>query len=72
MSDSQSWCQTPSGANDQVLLLLYVVLLMWGALSDERTGLPFVVVIVSSTYHLYLQFYLSALYIVICQEFSDL
>jgi hypothetical protein len=39
------------------LLLSDVVLLMWGALSDERTGLSFVV-IVSSTCHLYFFTYL--------------
>jgi hypothetical protein len=44
------------------------VLSMWGALSDERTGLSFVAVIISSTWHLYLQFYLSASYTVICHR----
>jgi hypothetical protein len=33
-------------------------------LSDERTGLPFTVFIVSNTCHLYLQFYMSALHTV--------
>jgi hypothetical protein len=44
------------------------VLFMWGALSDERTGLPFVAFIFSRTWHLNWQFYLSAFYIIICQE----
>jgi hypothetical protein len=34
---------------------------MWGALSDESTGLSFTAVDIS---HLYLQFYMSAFYIV--------
>jgi hypothetical protein len=38
------------------------VLSMWGALSDERTGLSFTAVKISSTCHLYLQFYMLALY----------
>jgi hypothetical protein len=37
---------------------------MWGAFSDKRTGLSFVAVILSGTRHLYLQFYLSAFYII--------
>jgi hypothetical protein len=48
------------------------VLLVCGALSDERTGLSFVAVILSRTWHLYLQFYLSAYYILICQESGPL
>jgi hypothetical protein len=36
-SVSKSWCRAPSGAHDQIL-----VLFLWGALSDERTGLSFV------------------------------
>jgi hypothetical protein len=54
------YCQTPEG------------LWMWGSISDERTGLPFVALIVSSTCHIYLQFYLLAFYIVIYQESSGL
>jgi hypothetical protein len=49
-SQSVSWCQTPSGAHDQILdsVWLLMSLSLWGALSDERTGLSFVRVIVSS------------------------
>jgi hypothetical protein len=32
---------------------------MWSALSDERTGLSFTSVKISSTCHLYLEFYMS-------------
>jgi hypothetical protein len=45
---------------------------MWVALSDERTGLSFVAVTASSTWHLYLQVYMSEFYIVICQESGSL
>jgi hypothetical protein len=44
-SVSKSWCRAPSGAHDQIYITLYLtitVLLLWGALSDERTGLSFV------------------------------
>jgi hypothetical protein len=40
-----SWCRAPIWAHDQILV---TVLSLWGALSDERTGLPFVRVIVCS------------------------
>jgi hypothetical protein len=50
----------------------FAVLSLRGAISDERTGLSFVAVVVSSTWHLYLQVYLSAFYIVICQESGSL
>jgi hypothetical protein len=53
-----SYCQTVA------------VLLMWGALSDEKTGLSFVAVIVNSTWRLYLQIYLSPSYTVVCQKSS--
>jgi hypothetical protein len=58
-SASQSWCQAPSGAQDQIFVTVRHLRFssMWGALSDEATGLSFVVVIVSSTWHLYLQVY---------------
>jgi hypothetical protein len=36
--------------------------------SDKRTGLSFTAVIVNSTCHLYLQFYMSSFYIFSCQE----
>jgi hypothetical protein len=49
-----------------------VVLSMWSALSDERTDLSFILVIISSTCCLYLQFYMLAFYIVSCQESSSL
>jgi hypothetical protein len=48
------------------------VLSMWGTLSEERTGLSFVVVIINSTWHLYLHVYLSAFYIDICQGSGSL
>jgi hypothetical protein len=44
----------------------FAVLRMWGDLSNERTGLSFVAVIVSGRWHLYLQVYLSKFYVVIC------
>jgi hypothetical protein len=57
------------GPKTRVLLLSVSDLSMWGAYSDGRTGLSFVPVIVSSTWHLYLQFYLSAFsYVVTCQK----
>jgi hypothetical protein len=39
-----SWCRAPSGAHDQILVTVWQLLSCpWeGALSDERTGLPFV------------------------------
>jgi hypothetical protein len=37
---------------------------MCGAVSDKRTGLSFIAVILSDTRHLYLKFYLSACYII--------
>jgi hypothetical protein len=42
---SKSWCRAPSGAHDQIYVYYYLtitVLLLWGALADERTGLSFV------------------------------
>jgi hypothetical protein len=54
------WCQTVA------------VLWMWGALSEKRVDLSFTAVKISSTCHLYSQFYMSAFYIVICQESSSL
>jgi hypothetical protein len=48
------------------------VLLMLDALSHERKGLSFTAVKISSTNHLYLQFYMSAFYIVICEGFGSL
>jgi hypothetical protein len=42
-SVSQSWCRAPSGAHDQMLLTVR----QSGALSDERSGLSFVIVFVS-------------------------
>jgi hypothetical protein len=43
-SVSKSWYRAPSGAHDQKFLLLFdsYGLALWGALSDERTGLSFV------------------------------
>jgi hypothetical protein len=37
---------------------------MWGALSDKMTGLEITVVIVSTTCHIYVQFYMPAFHIV--------
>jgi hypothetical protein len=44
-SASLSWCQAPSGAQDHIFYYCQTVAgwLMWGALSDERTGLPFAI-----------------------------
>jgi hypothetical protein len=40
---SQSWCQAPSWAHDQIFITLsQSVLSLWSALSDERTSLSFV------------------------------
>jgi hypothetical protein len=44
------------------------VLSMWGTLTDERMGMSFAVVKISSTCHLYLQFYMSAFCVVVCQK----
>jgi hypothetical protein len=38
------------------------VLFMWGSPSDERTGLSFTALKISSPCHLYLQFYMAAFY----------
>jgi hypothetical protein len=43
---SQSWCPAP---DDIYYCLIVAVLLLWGALSDERTGLSFVRAIVCSS-----------------------
>jgi hypothetical protein len=43
-SVSKSWCRAPSGTHDQIFSYYYLtvtVLFLWGALSDERTGLSF-------------------------------
>jgi hypothetical protein len=51
-SASQSWCQAPSGAQDQIFYFQTVeVLSMGGAFSDERTSLSFIAVI--AVYDLY-------------------
>jgi hypothetical protein len=65
-SISQSWCQAPSGAQEQIYATVRQLQFcqMWGALSDDRTCLLFAEVTVSSTCHLYSQFYMSAFYIV--------
>jgi hypothetical protein len=43
-SVSLSWCRAPSEDHDQILVTIsqFFALPMWGALSDERTGLLFV------------------------------
>jgi hypothetical protein len=44
-SVSKSWCRAPSGTHNQIISYYYLtvtVLFLWGALSDERTGLSFV------------------------------
>jgi hypothetical protein len=43
-SVSKSWCQAPSGAHDQIFITRWQLrsFFLWGALSDERTGLSFV------------------------------
>jgi hypothetical protein len=40
-SISKSWCRAPSGAHDQIFIIV-TVLFLWGALSDERTSLSFI------------------------------
>jgi hypothetical protein len=42
-SVSKSWCRAPCGAQDQLLLTVLQLrfCFLWGALSDERTGLFF-------------------------------
>jgi hypothetical protein len=43
------WCRAPSGAHDQKLVCLTITVLpMCGELSDERMGLSFVRIIVST------------------------
>jgi hypothetical protein len=44
LSDRQSWCQAPSGAHDQIFITVWQLqsCFLWGAVSDERTGLSFV------------------------------
>jgi hypothetical protein len=41
-----SWCRAPSGAHDQIFIYLFfvkvAVLSIWGALSDERSGLSLI------------------------------
>jgi hypothetical protein len=44
-SVSKSWCRAPSGAHDQIFINVWELrssCFLWGALSDERTGLCFV------------------------------
>jgi hypothetical protein len=66
-SASQSWCEATPGAQDETFVtvrqLRFEVVVR--SLSDERTDLSFTAVIVSNACHLYLQFYMSAFYIVI-------
>jgi hypothetical protein len=52
---SQSWCQALSGAQDQIFVTVktVVVLLLWGTLSDERTGLSFTELIVVQVIYIY-------------------
>jgi hypothetical protein len=42
-SISKSWCRAPSGDHDQIFITYFdsYGLALWGALSDERTGLSF-------------------------------
>jgi hypothetical protein len=43
-SVSKSWCRAPSGAYDQIFITVWQLrsCFLWGALSDDRTGLSFV------------------------------
>jgi hypothetical protein len=43
-SVSKFWCRAPSGAHDRIVITLSQLLsfFLWGALSDERTGLSVV------------------------------
>jgi hypothetical protein len=55
-------CQAPSGARTRFCCRRTVaVLSIWGAPSNERRGLSFTAVTISSTCCLYLQFYISQL-----------
>jgi hypothetical protein len=47
-SISKSWCRAPSWAHDQIFVTFWELrsCFLWGALSDERTGLSFVCVAV--------------------------
>jgi hypothetical protein len=40
----KSWCRAPSGAHDQIFITILQLgsCFLWGAISDERTGLSFV------------------------------
>jgi hypothetical protein len=51
----KSWCQAPSGTHGQIISYYYLtvtVLFLWGALSDERTGLSFVYAVGCSQHRL--------------------
>jgi hypothetical protein len=43
-SVSKPWCRAPSGAHDQIFVTVWHLgsCFLWGALSDERTGLSFI------------------------------
>jgi hypothetical protein len=58
---SQSWCQAPFGVQDQIFVTARQLRFCRreAALSDERTGRSFTAAIISSTCHLYLQFYIA-------------
>jgi hypothetical protein len=59
-SAGQSSYEAHSVAQDQILLLSVVVLSMWGTLSDERTVLPFSVILsaanVNNSFQLFVYF----------------
>jgi hypothetical protein len=61
------WDQRPDFCYWQTV----AVLSMWDALSSERSSLSFTAAITSSTYHLYLLFYMLAFYIVSCHGSSS-
>jgi hypothetical protein len=44
LSVSKSWCRAPSGAHDQIFITVWQLryFFLWGALSNERTGVSFV------------------------------
>jgi hypothetical protein len=65
---SPIWGQRPDFCCCQTVAVLW----MWGAISDNRMGLSLTAVKISSTCHLYSQFYMSAFYIFICQESGSL
>jgi hypothetical protein len=70
-SSSQAWCQAPSGAKDQIFITVKQLRFCRCGSSSLTRG-SFSAVIVNSTCHLYLQFYISAFYMVSLQFYMQL